>query len=87
MPANHANAPGAGPEVRDLIGGLRATKRIATPDEIAAAALFLLSDASTFVDWNRDGRRWRRFHYQNLMAPARPWHRATATSCQAPANS
>lgn len=47
--ANHANAPGAGPEVRRFIEGLHALKRLAKPEEIAQAALFLASDASSFV--------------------------------------
>lgn len=48
-PANHANAPGTGPEVRGFIEGLHALKRLAAPEEIARAALFLASDASSFV--------------------------------------
>ncbi|HEY4547192.1 MAG TPA: SDR family oxidoreductase [Pedomonas sp.] len=48
-PANHANLPGSGPEVRQFIEGLHALKRLAQPEEIAQAALFLASDASSFV--------------------------------------
>jgi NAD(P)-dependent dehydrogenase (short-subunit alcohol dehydrogenase family) len=48
-PANFANAPGAGPEVRTFVENLHALKRIATPEEIARAALFLASDAASFV--------------------------------------
>lgn len=48
-PSNHANKPGAGPEVRQFIEGLHGLKRLGTPDEIANAALFLVSDASSFV--------------------------------------
>jgi NAD(P)-dependent dehydrogenase (short-subunit alcohol dehydrogenase family) len=48
-PANHANLPGSGPEVRHFIEGLHALKRLARPEEIAQAALFLAADASSFV--------------------------------------
>jgi NAD(P)-dependent dehydrogenase (short-subunit alcohol dehydrogenase family) len=48
-PANHANIPGAGPEVRQFIESLHALKRLARPEEIARTALFLASDASSFV--------------------------------------
>lgn len=37
------------PEARDFIAGLNAFKRIAAPEEIAEAALFLCSDASSFT--------------------------------------
>ena len=37
------------PEARDFIAGLNAFKRIADPDEIAEAALFLSSGASSFM--------------------------------------
>ncbi|GAA4180831.1 SDR family oxidoreductase [Shinella granuli] len=37
------------PEARDFIAGLNAFKRIAAPEEIAQAALFLCSDASSFT--------------------------------------
>lgn len=48
-PMNVANAGDAGPEVLDFINGIHALKRIATPDEIAQAALFLASEQSSFV--------------------------------------
>jgi NAD(P)-dependent dehydrogenase (short-subunit alcohol dehydrogenase family) len=48
-PANHANAPGATPDVRAFVEGLHALKRMAAPEEIARAALFLASDASSFT--------------------------------------
>lgn len=37
------------PEKLDFVAGLHALKRIAAPEEIAQAALFLASDASSFV--------------------------------------
>lgn len=37
------------PEARQLVAGLNAFKRIAAPEEIAEAALFLCSDASSFT--------------------------------------
>jgi NAD(P)-dependent dehydrogenase (short-subunit alcohol dehydrogenase family) len=48
-PASVTNAPGAGPEVLAFVEGLHALKRIAQPQEIARAALFLASDASSFT--------------------------------------
>lgn len=48
-PANMVNLPGATQEVRDFVEGLHALKRIADPEEVARAALFLASDASSFV--------------------------------------
>jgi NAD(P)-dependent dehydrogenase (short-subunit alcohol dehydrogenase family) len=48
-PANHANAPGATPDVRAFVEGLHALKRMAAPEEIARAAVFLASDASSFT--------------------------------------
>ncbi len=48
-PANHANAPGAPPEVRSYVEGLHALRRLATPEEIARSVLHLASDASSFV--------------------------------------
>lgn len=52
--AGGADTPGAGafiatPEARVALENLYALKRIAAPDEIAQAALFLLSDAASFV--------------------------------------
>ena len=46
---NVANAPDAGPEVREFVVGLHALKRIAAPEEIARSALHLASDAASFV--------------------------------------
>jgi NAD(P)-dependent dehydrogenase (short-subunit alcohol dehydrogenase family) len=37
------------PELRELVASLHAVKRIATPDEIAPAVLYLASDASRFT--------------------------------------
>lgn len=37
------------PEIREFVTGLYALKRIAAPEEIALAALFLASDAASFV--------------------------------------
>jgi len=37
------------PEARQFVAGLNAFKRIAAPEEIAEAALFLCSDASSFT--------------------------------------
>lgn len=48
-PANSANAPGAGPEVRAWVEGLHALKRIAAPSEIAEAIAFVASPAASFV--------------------------------------
>ncbi len=44
-----ADTPGAGPGVRAFVEGLHALKRLAAPEGIAQAALFLASDASSFV--------------------------------------
>lgn len=46
---NAARAPGADPGLQAFIEGLHALKRLATPEEIAEAALFLASDESRFV--------------------------------------
>lgn len=46
---NVANAPGAGPEVAAYLNQIHALKRLAKPDELAQAALYLASDASSFV--------------------------------------
>ena len=48
-PMNIASAPDAGPELGEFVQQLHALKRIASPGEIARAALFLGSDASSFV--------------------------------------
>jgi NAD(P)-dependent dehydrogenase (short-subunit alcohol dehydrogenase family) len=48
-PASITNTPGAGPEVLTFVEGLHALKRIARPEEIAASALYLASDASSFT--------------------------------------
>ena len=44
-----AQAHSATPEAQAFVRGLHALKRIAQPEEIARAALFLASDASSFV--------------------------------------
>lgn len=48
-PSNAANAPGAAPETRAFIEGLHAMKRLGKPEELAEAALYLASDASSFM--------------------------------------
>lgn len=48
-PSNFANAPNATAETKTHVEGLHALKRMASPHEIAHAALFLASDASSFV--------------------------------------
>lgn len=48
-PANIANAPDAGAEIRTFVENLHALKRMASPDEIAQSAMYLASDASSFV--------------------------------------
>lgn len=46
-PMGRAAAPT--PEARQFVEGLHALKRLAMPDEIAKAALYLVSDAASFV--------------------------------------
>ncbi|MBX4898034.1 SDR family oxidoreductase [Rhizobium bangladeshense] len=48
-PASITNAPDATAEVLAFVNGLHALKRLAQPEEIANAALFLASDLSSFV--------------------------------------
>ncbi|MCE8033316.1 MAG: SDR family oxidoreductase [Halomonas sp.] len=48
-PASITNAPDAGPEVLAFVENLHALKRMATPEEIARAALYLASDDASFV--------------------------------------
>lgn len=48
-PASVTNAPGASPELLTFVEGLHALKRMAQPEEIAHAALYLASDAASFV--------------------------------------
>lgn len=48
-PASITNSPGAGPEILAFVEGLHALKRMAKPEEIARSALYLASDASSFV--------------------------------------
>lgn len=48
-PANIANAPDAGEEVRAFVENLHALKRMASPEEIASVMHFLSSDAASFV--------------------------------------
>lgn len=48
-PASITNAPEATPQVLAFVEGLHALKRMATPQEIAQAVLFLASSASSFV--------------------------------------
>jgi NAD(P)-dependent dehydrogenase (short-subunit alcohol dehydrogenase family) len=46
---NVANLPGAAAGTQEFIENLHALKRLAKPEEIAQAALFLASSASSFV--------------------------------------
>jgi NAD(P)-dependent dehydrogenase (short-subunit alcohol dehydrogenase family) len=48
-PANHANVPGAPEGTRAFLEGLHALKRLGRPEEIGQAALYLASDASSFI--------------------------------------
>jgi NAD(P)-dependent dehydrogenase (short-subunit alcohol dehydrogenase family) len=48
-PSNVANSPDATPDLVAFVKGLHALKRLARPEEIAKAVLFLASDASSFV--------------------------------------
>jgi NAD(P)-dependent dehydrogenase (short-subunit alcohol dehydrogenase family) len=48
-PASITNDPASGPEVLAFVEGIHALKRMAQPQEIARAALFLASDAASFV--------------------------------------
>lgn len=48
-PASITNAPDAGPEVLSFVENLHALKRMAVPEEIARAALYLASDDASFV--------------------------------------
>jgi NAD(P)-dependent dehydrogenase (short-subunit alcohol dehydrogenase family) len=48
-PMNVANLPGAAAGTQEFIENLHALKRLAKPEEIAQAALFLASSASSFV--------------------------------------
>lgn len=48
-PMSITNGPDADPDALAFIEGLHALKRLATPMEIARAALFLASDAASFV--------------------------------------
>ncbi|WP_279479202.1 SDR family oxidoreductase [Aureimonas sp. SK2] len=49
LPGGTATAMAGSPEQREWAAALHAMKRIAQPDEIARAALFLASDMSSFV--------------------------------------
>jgi NAD(P)-dependent dehydrogenase (short-subunit alcohol dehydrogenase family) len=40
------------PEIKSFVEGLHALKRLATPEEIAKSALYLASDASSFMTGN-----------------------------------
>ncbi|MGM0785450.1 MAG: SDR family oxidoreductase [Pseudomonadota bacterium] len=48
-PASITNAPDAGPEVQAFVENIHALKRMATPEEIARAALYLAANDASFV--------------------------------------
>jgi NAD(P)-dependent dehydrogenase (short-subunit alcohol dehydrogenase family) len=48
-PMSITNRPDADPAISDFVNGLHALKRMARPEEIAQGALFLASDAGSFV--------------------------------------
>lgn len=48
-PASFTQAPDATPEVLAFVEGIHALKRMAQPEEIARAALFLASDQASFI--------------------------------------
>ena len=48
-PSNAANLPGAAPQTRSFIEGLHALRRLARPEEVAEAALYLASAQASFV--------------------------------------
>lgn len=48
-PSNAANLPGAAPQTRTFIEGLHALRRLARPEEVAEAALYLASAQASFV--------------------------------------
>lgn len=48
-PSNAANQPGSAPQTRAFIEGLHALRRLARPEEVAEAALYLASAQASFV--------------------------------------